>query len=71
MGSLELVLVRDLFGLLVVGFMYVVIIIIISLLYQQNAHIQQHTYIIINTLLHVSTLFAPPSGRTLSYAQCY
>ena len=40
MGSLELVLVRDLFGLLVVGFMYVVIIIIISLLYQQNAHIQ-------------------------------
>ena len=40
LGSFDLVLFRVLFGLLVVGFMYVLITIIISLLYQQYAHIQ-------------------------------
>jgi hypothetical protein len=45
--------------------------VIIYLIYHQNAHIQRNTCIIINILLHVSTLIAPSSWRTLSYAQNY
>jgi len=45
--------------------------VLISLIYQQNEHIQYNTCIIIKTLLLILALIEPSSGRSLSYAQNY
>jgi len=44
---------------------------LIFVIYQQNEHIQYVTCTIINTLLLISVLIEPSSGRSLSYAQNY
>ena len=47
------------------------VLVIIYLMYQQNAYIQLNTCIIISTVLHISAVLAPSSGGTLWYPQNY
>jgi hypothetical protein len=43
-----------------------------SLIHQQNVHIKYNTrHVLLSTLLHVSALTVPYSGRTILYAQHY
>ena len=52
LGLLRLILVRVLFGLLVVGFMYALIIIIIHLMHQKM-HIYNKTHVLLSTLCYM------------------